>query len=134
MIALEKLRVPLPVVLLGAENDYGDDEGNQENDAWKFGYSNDCHSVTSTHNPLDELLPPKLTSLTLDMGDLSIRRFIERTGIPHSPAFTWERMPSLVTLIVNGYHPGPEEVSRYFLQRAPELKPPIRLTLFGHSN
>ncbi|KAF8308455.1 hypothetical protein DL93DRAFT_1679106 [Clavulina sp. PMI_390] len=137
MVALETLRVPLPVLLVGAQA-FEDDtlpDGNDENlydaNAWNH-LLNDAARITP-RNPIDDLLPPNLVSLELDILTCSFTRFIMRTGIPQSLATTRKIIPSLMNVDIIG-DPYNSRAVRHILGRTPKLYPAMKFTLFDISN
>ncbi|KAF8308454.1 hypothetical protein DL93DRAFT_2169979 [Clavulina sp. PMI_390] len=136
MTALEILRLPLPVLL-----SINPEEGSFHNHRDEY-YDGDRryiplpeHSFTTTmtRNPIDDLLPPNLKLLEIDVGKRFFPQFVTRTGFPQSLALTRTRIPLLESFVVSG-EPYDARVVRQLLDQMPKLSPPMNVTLFGASN
>ncbi|KAF8309977.1 hypothetical protein DL93DRAFT_2084921, partial [Clavulina sp. PMI_390] len=139
MVALETLRIPSQILLASDEEaqndseiDDDDDDNNNDDDeadGWHLRLSDNTPNSTP-HNPLDDLLPPNIHSLELDIGASSFAKFVKSTGFPQSLAFTRHRIPPLTSFVVSGESKPKPDVLGYFLKRVPPLDPPMKVTLF----
>ncbi|KAF8302589.1 hypothetical protein DL93DRAFT_2173178 [Clavulina sp. PMI_390] len=119
LVALEKLRVPARLLLVSFN-----DEDHDEEDA-------ELHPLAVLQNPMDDILPPNLISLKLDLKNAPIERFCNRTGIPQSLRSTRKRLPALYDFTVGGkVIPEWARITR-ILQQVPALQPPVRVDVFG---
>ncbi|KAF8309986.1 hypothetical protein DL93DRAFT_2230554 [Clavulina sp. PMI_390] len=139
MHALRILRVPLPIIFErveeledhhNEETDDRDDDGARDKEGWPHRLPARFLAPTDTRNPLDDLLPPNLTSLELGMGHFSFAKFIKRTGIPQSLTSTRHSVPSLIDVVINGEF-NEHGVVRHLLKQIPEFHPPMKITIFS---
>ncbi|KAF8314554.1 hypothetical protein DL93DRAFT_2228003 [Clavulina sp. PMI_390] len=132
MIALKKLSIPLRFLFAGElEEDPLDEDEIFVAEKRRKDKGILLHRPYS-RNPLDDLLPPNLVTLKLDIESLPLAEFIDQTGIPRSLFHTRQRIPSLLALIVNGSNHWAPMVHQV-IERAPKLDPPFKLTLFTYT-
>ncbi|KAF8307538.1 hypothetical protein DL93DRAFT_2232167 [Clavulina sp. PMI_390] len=123
LVALETLRVPASLLL----PTFNDEEAT--------GRENDNDGPAILRNPMDNLLPPKLTSLQYDLKLVALKNFCKQTGLPRTLRFTRERIPSLINFTV-GRRPilQDDDSVRELVQQTPVFEPPMNVHFFGIKN
>lgn len=95
---LKHLKLPA-AALIELKNDDDDDDDDDDNNNNE---ETPALTVRSSHNPLDNLLPPSIITIELDIGGMAFSEsaredFLMKTGVPYTLLSTSQHLPELRT-------------------------------------